>query len=66
MGPRGLMGPSWGPSRIKGPSWGSLQLKKNIHFFSIWAPHNEVWAPGASWAPAGALFTLKKNRAAHS
>ena len=59
MGPRGLMGPSWGPSHIKGPSWGSLQLKKNI-FFSIWAPHNEVSAPEASWAPAGALSTLKK------
>ena len=56
MGPRGLIG----------PSWGSLQLKKKYIFFSIWAPHNEVWAPGASWAPAGALFTLEKNRAAHA
>ena len=54
------MGLSWGPFHIQGPSWGSLQWEKIYIFFSIWAPHNEVWAPGAPWVPAGALSTLKE------
>ena len=57
LGPFSHLGPQLGLSSVE---------KKNYILFSIWAPHNEVWAPGASWAPAWALSTLKKNRAAHS
>ena len=38
---------------LLGPSWGLLQWEKNI--YNIF----ELWDPGASWAPAGALFTFR-------
>ena len=51
LGPFSHLGPQLGLSSVE---------KKKYILFSIWAPHNEVWAPGASWAPAWALSTLKK------
>ena len=29
--------------------------KKMCFFFKIWVPLHGIWAPGASWAPSGAL-----------